>query len=409
MQTAAINNRTQAPIAAKSRASEELSQEFSELLNALDNSADSSASSGSTDAEMVNILADQLSTTVISQATAQQLNQKEKSREDKDAPKSEAKTTSNQNLEVSNDNTSNNQQQDTSAKLVKAENVERADSQVRNTQKLPQAIKSPVEGASSEVAPVQTLKADAQVSSSAVADNEVTAAPAAEMPAAEVAVRNIMNAQSQNVAAPATGRVEASAAQIAPQMPNLGIEARTAKVQPNLNTDSLKTEVIAKNKEVAQRADEGKNSKAQGKKDFQLSVQKIEDALKEAVAAKDGKSISIKLEPSALGAVKVDVTLKDGGLYARVVVESPQVGNMMRERTQEIVENLKKLGLNVDSINVFIGNGGQGSDYRDQLPTPSKNNAQSLRVLMNDASALDARSLAPGLKLGKDLNSGWIA
>jgi hypothetical protein len=408
MQTAAINNRTQAPIAAKSRANEELSQEFSELLNALDNSAESSASSGSTDTEMVNILADQLSTTVISQATAQQINQKVKGKEEKEAPKSEEQTGSNLDLQVSRENNSNSQQPKASKDNLKAENVERADANVRNSSKLTQQMNTQIEGLAKEVAPIESSKIESQRASTSIANQEVSVALEAEMPAAEVAVRNIMNAQSQNVTVPTKANVEAAMPQVMPQLSNLGAE-KFAKLQANISTDSVKGEVLAKNKEIAPRAEEGRVTKQQNKKDFQLSVQKIEDALKEAVAAKDGKSISIKLEPSALGAVKVDVTLKDGGLYARVVVESPQVGNMMRERTQEIVENLKKLGLNVDSINVFIGNGGQGSDYRDQLPTPSKNNAQSLRVLMNDASALDARSLAPGLKLGKDLNSGWIA
>jgi hypothetical protein len=408
MQTAAINNRTQAPIAAKSRANEELSQEFSELLNALDNSAESSASSGSTDTEMVNILADQLSTTVISQATAQQVNQKVKGKEEKEAPKSEDQTGSNLDLQVSRENNSNSQQPKASKDNLKAENVERADANVRNSSKLTQQMNTQIEGVAKEVAPIESSKIESQRASTSIANQEVSVALEAEMPAAEVAVRNIMNAQSQNVTVPTKANVEAAMPQIMPQLSNLGAE-KFAKLQANISTDSVKGEVFAKNKEIAPRAEEGRVTKQQNKKDFQLSVQKIEDALKEAVAAKDGKSISIKLEPSALGAVKVDVTLKDGGLYARVVVESPQVGNMMRERTQEIVENLKQLGLNVDSINVFIGNGGQGNDFREQLPTPSKNNAQSLRILMNDASALDAKSLAPGLRLGKDLNSSWIA
>jgi flagellar hook-length control protein FliK len=408
MQTAAINNRTQAPIAAKSRANEELSQEFSELLNALDNSAESSASSGSTDTEMVNILADQLSTTVISQATAQQVNQKVKGKEEKEAPKSEDQTGSNLDLQVSRENNSNSQQPKASKDNLKAENVERADANVRNSSKLTQQMNTQIEGVAKEVAPIESSKIESQRASTSIANQEVSVALEAEMPAAEVAVRNIMNAQSQNVTVPTKANVEAAMPQIMPQLSNLGAE-KFAKLQANISTDSVKGEVFAKNKEITPRAEEGRVTKQQNKKDFQLSVQKIEDALKEAVAAKDGKSISIKLEPSALGAVKVDVTLKDGGLYARVVVESPQVGNMMRERTQEIVENLKQLGLNVDSINVFIGNGGQGNDFREQLPTPSKNNAQSLRILMNDASALDAKSLAPGLRLGKDLNSSWIA
>lgn len=84
------------------------------------------------------------------------------------------------------------------------------------------------------------------------------------------------------------------------------------------------------------------------------TFERVEQVLKEAVKSKDGKSISFRLDPPNLGKVQVDVFFKDGALRARIVPESQQVGNILREKSYELVNSLRKLGLNVEKISLSI-------------------------------------------------------
>lgn len=85
------------------------------------------------------------------------------------------------------------------------------------------------------------------------------------------------------------------------------------------------------------------------------TMEKVENALKEVSRSKDGKTISVRLEPSNLGEVKVDVSLRDGNLHARLSADTAQVASMLKEKTHEIVSMLRKLGLHVDKVSVAVG------------------------------------------------------
>lgn len=86
------------------------------------------------------------------------------------------------------------------------------------------------------------------------------------------------------------------------------------------------------------------------------TMEKVEHALKEAAKSRDGKTISLRLDPPDLGCVKVDVTLRDGNLHARVVAESPAVNDYLREKAHELHTVLRRLGLDVQSVSVSVGN-----------------------------------------------------
>lgn len=91
------------------------------------------------------------------------------------------------------------------------------------------------------------------------------------------------------------------------------------------------------------------------------ALEKVESALKEAAKSKDGKTISLRLDPPSLGSVKVDVSLKDGSLHARINVDSQTVNNMLREHAHDLQLALRKLGLNVDKVTVAINHHSQDS------------------------------------------------
>jgi len=83
-------------------------------------------------------------------------------------------------------------------------------------------------------------------------------------------------------------------------------------------------------------------------------LERVESSLKEAARARDGKTISLRLDPLNLGRVKVDVSLRDGGLHARITAENQQVMTALRDHAHELHGTLRKLGLNVDTVSVTV-------------------------------------------------------
>jgi len=85
------------------------------------------------------------------------------------------------------------------------------------------------------------------------------------------------------------------------------------------------------------------------------TLEKVERALEEVARSKDGKTISLHLEPVTLGKVKVDVSLRDGNLHARLSAEAGEVQQLLREHAHELQAILRKSGLHVDSVSVSVG------------------------------------------------------
>ena len=86
------------------------------------------------------------------------------------------------------------------------------------------------------------------------------------------------------------------------------------------------------------------------------TLERVESALKEAARSRDGKTLSFRLDPPQLGQVKVDVSLKDGALHARMTPENQQVATLLRERAPELQSTFRRLGLNVETVTVSVGN-----------------------------------------------------
>ena len=86
----------------------------------------------------------------------------------------------------------------------------------------------------------------------------------------------------------------------------------------------------------------------------QRMLDRVESALKEAARTRDGKTISLKLEPVNLGQVKVDVSLRDGALHARVTPQNKEVLMALREHSHELQGALRRLGLNVERVTVQV-------------------------------------------------------
>jgi len=84
------------------------------------------------------------------------------------------------------------------------------------------------------------------------------------------------------------------------------------------------------------------------------TMERVEQALNEAARSRDGKTISLRLDPPDLGKLKVDVSLREGVLHARLLADSPQVSQLLRERSFELQRMLRGLGLEVEQVSVSI-------------------------------------------------------
>lgn len=116
----------------------------------------------------------------------------------------------------------------------------------------------------------------------------------------------------------------------------------------------------------------------------QRMLERVESALKEAARTRDGKTISIKLDPVNLGQIKVDVSLREGSLHARVTPQNKEVLQSLREHAHELQGALRRLGLNVDRISVQV----VGETFQQQM--------QDTRGSFNGKSFQQDRNNMPG-------------
>jgi flagellar hook-length control protein FliK len=109
-------------------------------------------------------------------------------------------------------------------------------------------------------------------------------------------------------------------------------------------------------------------------------IEKVEAAVKEAMKLKDGKSISFKMDPPHLGAVKVDLAYRESGFFARITADSNEVMNLLRDKAYELHGILRDLGLDASKVTVQIGDEKEYSnEYTFQNFDPSFEKQQQER------------------------------
>jgi hypothetical protein len=151
-------------------------------------------------------------------------------------------------------------------------------------------------------------------------------------------------------------------------------------------------------------------------------LERVESTLKEAARGRDGKTISLHLEPVDLGKVKVDVSLREGTLHARISPDNQQVAQALREHSHELQGALRKLGLEVDSVTVsvtvdeFSGemNTGQqmtdGRSFQDDRNNVPFEKGQLADNTIGNELALRSKAGAESDRLGAgSVTDHWIA
>jgi len=126
---------------------------------------------------------------------------------------------------------------------------------------------------------------------------------------------------------------------------------KAIKPQVNaVNSAGASTEAKSSQSEQSNRA----SSKGLARPQVAKMLERVEATLKEAARSRDGRTISLHLEPVNLGKVKVDVSLRDGALHARIAPENQQVTQALREHAYDLQGSLRKLGLDVETVSVSV-------------------------------------------------------
>ena len=137
-------------------------------------------------------------------------------------------------------------------------------------------------------------------------------------------------------------------------------------------------------------------------------LERVQEVLKAVSSSKDGSTISLRLDPPSLGEVKVDMSFKNGSLFARIIAESQEVENLLKSKVNELYQVLKDSGIDADNINVFIASKDNflnfENDNENQKEALVKN---SLKVIKDNSDQEETSEIIPNINQISD--SKWIA
>ncbi|NMC63933.1 MAG: hypothetical protein GYA55_12290 [SAR324 cluster bacterium] len=144
------------------------------------------------------------------------------------------------------------------------------------------------------------------------------------------------------------------------------------------------------------------------------AIERIEDALREIARSKDGKTISLRLDPPSLGSVKIDVTYKEGTLTAKLVADSQQVNQLIRDKAFDLQAVIRKLCLPVEKVIVQVGQEQQaqqqtfgGSSFSSESRSANDGKQSNQEKLMNLFPELQEAAITVEKRL--TLDDHWVA
>lgn len=170
-----------------------------------------------------------------------------------------------------------------------------------------------------------------------------------------------------------------------------------------LNTDAKNSIDLTAKKDVFLKTLDGN---AQAK-----VLERVADVLKTISSSKDGSSISLRLDPPSLGEVKVDMTYKNGNLFARIIADNKEVENLLKSKAAELQQILRDSGIDANKINVFIASKDNYENRESKNMSESNIKNDILKILsQSDDENSDARSDAlEALENKNESLSRWIA
>lgn len=77
----------------------------------------------------------------------------------------------------------------------------------------------------------------------------------------------------------------------------------------------------------------------------------------------DSRMVTIKMEPENLGAVRMTLSSGHDGLTARLVVETPMARTAVESNLNQLMDQLDRQGIKVDTFDISVGGGEVGKEF----------------------------------------------
>ena len=84
--------------------------------------------------------------------------------------------------------------------------------------------------------------------------------------------------------------------------------------------------------------------------------------------ASNGQSIMLKIEPEHLGPARLNLSVRDQMLTARVTVDTPVAKATVERSLDQLTDTLSRAGIDVDKIEVMLGDSGAREQFFDRRP-----------------------------------------
>ena len=139
------------------------------------------------------------------------------------------------------------------------------------------------------------------------------------------------------------------------------------------------------------------------------TLKKVEEALRDVAKSRDGKSISLRLDPPSLGSVRVEVSIRDGVLHARLAADNAHVNTLLRDKGAELQQVLRGLGLDVNNVNVSVQD--DGSQQNANADTFSQQQEQFERESRGETDGFSAHDSVAvvGEQKSSQISDHWVA
>jgi flagellar hook-length control protein FliK len=139
------------------------------------------------------------------------------------------------------------------------------------------------------------------------------------------------------------------------------------------------------------------------------TLKKVEEALKEVAKSRDGKTISLRLDPPSLGSVRVEVSIRDGVLHARLAADSAHVNNLLRDKGAELQQVLRGLGIDVNGVNVSVQDDGSQSQQDGNMFLQQENQFERGAGHETSSSTASAAAVSAAESKSSPLVDHWVA
>jgi flagellar hook-length control protein FliK len=139
------------------------------------------------------------------------------------------------------------------------------------------------------------------------------------------------------------------------------------------------------------------------------TLKKVEEALKEVAKSRDGKTISLRLDPPSLGSVRVEVSIRDGVLHARLAADSAHVNNLLRDKGAELQQVLRGLGIEVNGVNVSVQDDGSQSQQDSNMFSQQESQFEHGPRHEGSSSAASAATVSAAESKSSPLADHWVA